>query len=363
MHRPCTFFAATAACALASWTSASAQGNYYEVWPDSVAASATTNATTRGTLGTAAGDVLQEWPVDMVAGVGDTGAGCQFTGALFRHQDQDAATQENYAIIVRKPDPMGMVDPTPGGILFQGPTVQTPLSAGIVAWTTTVGFTTPVTLPCDKGQFVGLYMDPAPGWSATDGHSMHMASYVDLGPPYPPVGDNPRRTARNISWNTSNGVVTNTPSGRVFAFALLTNAAVLNMGNIDPTSTRSPGGISYAAGGFFPEVKLGGARDDGLVARVRDNTNTGGSAHVLLGSGQLPFGLPLPPFSGSIWLNPAGAIVPVGSATLNAGVATITVAPPAAIPPLLGFSLWFQGVTLNSGFANPRFTNAQGVSF
>ena len=363
MHRPCTFFAAAAAAILTSWAGVNAQGNYYEVWPDSVVASGTTTATTRGTLNTSAGDVLQEWPVDMVAGVGDTGAGCQFIGAYYRHQDQDAATQENYSIIVRKADPTGAVDPTPGGILFQGATMQTPLGSGITAWYATVGFTTPVTLPCSTGLFAGLYMDVAPGWSATDGHSMHMAAYVDLGPPYPPVGDNPRAMARNISWNTSNGVVTNPPSGRVFAFALMTMAPVLNMGNIDPNSTRSAGGISYGAGGFFPEVKLGALRDDGLIARVRDITNSGGTAHVLLGIGSLPPGLPLPPFRGHIYLNPAGAIVPVGSATLNGGIATITVAPPGAIPPLLGFSLWFQAVTLSSGFTNPRFTNAQGVSF
>lgn len=332
--------------------------NNYEIYPDPIANQGGTTYTTRGTLGSGPGEVLQELPINLVAGIGDIGTSCQFVGAEFLTQDQDASTQEMYSVVARA-DATGMPDVTAQLLNVTG--LSTPVGTGIAAWRITVTFGTPFNAPCDKGMYVGLGLSGNATWTA-DGQSLHAAAYVWPGGTFPTTGDNPRQGAPKLTWNVANMVVSQPGTGFVYSFAMRTVAAVLNMGNEDPLSTRSPGGISYGAGGFFPEVKSPG-RDDGLRARVRDATNNGGMAFLLLGTGSFPMGLPLGGFQGHIYLSPAGILftVPTWTASIVNNEALLQVIPPTAIP-APGFTVYFQGITVGQGFVNPRFTNLAGVS-
>ena len=332
--------------------------NNYEIYPDPIANQATTTYTTRGTLGSGPGEVLQEWPINLVAGIGDNGTTCQFVGAEFLTQDQDASTPEQYSVVARA-DAMGMPDVT--ALLLNATGLSTPAGTGITAWRITVTFASPFNAPCDKGMYVGLGLSGNATWTA-DGQSLHGAAYVFPGGTFPMVGDHPRQNAPKLTWNVANMVVSQPGTGFVYSFAMRTNAPVLNIGNEDPLSSRSPGGISYGAGGFFPDVKSAG-RDDGLRARVRDNANTGGMAFVLLGTGSFPMGLALGGFQGHIYLSPAGLIMslPIWQGSIVNNEALIQIAPPTAIP-APGWNVYFQAITVNASLGNARFTNLAGVS-
>ena len=332
--------------------------NTFLLYPDD--ARGATTFSTRYSFGGLAGEMLQQVPGSNLAGVGDAGGICSVGDMNFVLQDQNSATAENFAVIFRAPTVFGAPDQNPSGIIAQaGPLLSPPGSGGAASFLITVTFAAPVVLPCTGTYFYGVALSAAPGWAlGTDGLSIHNAYNAPAGA----VGSNARASAPVIAWQIfdpgSGSIVGTASTARVANIGLGTPQTVLSIGNFDPLSQRSLGGIDYGLGGLYPAAKTAG-RDDGLEARIAGTQHLGGVAVLLLG---LSFGppTPLPGFAGRVYLNFAGPIVQVGVAPIlgtTIGYAKLSIAPPGLLPIAPGVGLFFQAATVDATFANPHLSN------
>lgn len=369
------FAIALAAGLLACLTNAQTPPDLFQIYPDTTGAA--TSATTRMSLGTSAGELLQEVPAKFFAGIGDNGQSCQVDGFFCLTQDQNQATAETFNIVIRSNLASGGPDASAAGLLFRSADVNLPSNpvGGVAAYLVNIAFATPVKVPCTGGMSYGLEVR-AGAWTA-DAQSMHMAFYT-VTPTGFPAGDNTRNGLLNAThqhaWYILNGVATRaalsgTSPGRSMRCGLTTKAAIVNIGNNDPTTTKTADKHSYGFGGVYPAIKdVANTRDDGLTARVLDTANVGGTAFLFLGTATGP-AFNLAGFGGNLYLSLPGGVFSIGSApilptgTPVVGVASVPVAPPGAIPSATGVTLFFQAISVGTGFANPRFSNAQGVNF
>ena len=297
-------------------------------------------------------------------GVGSTStSSCSLVGQTYLIYDQDAAVQDNYRLVVRKAvAPDGLPDVTSTGAIAISANIKTPVGTGAVLWQISATWTTPVTVPCENGYYVGLGLPP---WNATLTDGCFAASANALGAAGVGTGDNPRLPAPKfhavrVDNPSTTPVATRTTTARTLAVVSDTAAATMNVGNIDPTQTNYK---SYALGGLYPSATA--TRGDGLTVRVQDSGNAGGLTAVFLSTGFLPGGFTLPSFTGAIWLNPA-ILIQVASGSLNAAAPftfETTFAPPGSVPTVSGLALAFQAATVSTSFTNGRLTNAQSVSF
>ncbi|MEZ5963444.1 MAG: hypothetical protein R3F56_06315 [Planctomycetota bacterium] len=364
-----SLFLASVSLALAA-TATAQSPNYFGVY------SGCTNYTSRGTLGTNAGDNMMQVPSTHYAGIGHdaTGAGTVLTG--FRHvlQDQNSLVTEPYSFIIRA-DNAGQPDASAGGILLQTAPLQSPSGTGINAWIITATLTTPSTaLPLCNTYYQGLNLAANAGWT-TDGLSSHICTYYLLGTTQ---ADNPAPNAPNLAWNIDGATMAITqPSARCIRYELMLDAAVLNMGGTDPTQIGNTSNCvstllnaagnprTFGAGGMWPEN--GGGRVDGIDYRVGDFPNQSGLFAVFLGVNIGCPGIPLGSIaSGALYLNPGGAFVQVAGGSLDTtGAANGTVLPPGAAPAILvNRYLDFQAFTVGPTFALPgKLTNRASVQY
>ena len=341
-----------------------AQTNTYILYPDD--ARAATTQSTRYSFGPLAGEVLQEVPGGSIASLGDGGSNCTVTNMSILLQDENNATQEAFSVILRSAALGGGPDATPSGIIASSSPIQSPLGAGGVGSSLiTVTFASPVTVLCTGSYFYGVSLSANANYPASDGLSVHNA----INPPTGTLGSNARSTAPTIAWQIYDPGfgLTALPaaSPRVANIGLGTAQAVLNIGNRDPLSTRSPSGIDYGLGGLFPAVKSGG-RDDGLEAKITDTPNNNGIGVVFLGIGSFGPALNVPGFTGRIRLNLSFPVIELAAAFITGatvGTGKVQIVPPGSIPAATGVNIYFQAITVNAGYANPRISNAVAVSF
>ncbi|MEZ5967058.1 MAG: hypothetical protein R3F56_24690 [Planctomycetota bacterium] len=336
-----------------------------------------TNYTSRGGLGTGAGENLLEVSGWHFSGVGHAPSG---TGTIllgYRHmlQDQNAATVEPYAFVVRSDDGSGAPACGAGGQLLRTAPVSSPPGTRIMAWDLTATFSTPSTvLPQCASFYFGLDFAAAPAWS-DDGLSTHIGTYST----YPTNGteaDNPARRSPNLGWNCINGVPAQPAGGRCIRYEVIVSAPVLNLGNTDPwligvTSNcvsyllNSQGNPrSFGAGGLWPDI---GSRRDGLDCRVRDAASPNGAFVVMAApNARTCPGTIWPAIaSGALYLLPSNMVqVAVGSLDASGGGEAVLV-PPATIPPRLrGSRLDLQAMTLSATLRLPgTFTNRAAAQF
>lgn len=359
-----------ASIALASTAVAQSPVNYFEIY------SGCTNYTSRGALGVNGGDNLLQIPASHFSGIGHdaTGAGTVLTGFQYVMQDQNAATQEQYSLIIRA-DNAGAPDPTAAGLLLQTTTLTSPSGSGTLAWIVTVGLATPSTaLPLCNTYYHGANTVAAPGWTA-DGLSWHICTYYNVNGT---AASNPAPTnVPNIAWNIIAGAPTQPGGPRSIRYHLQLNAAVLNMANTDPTligvTTNCVSGLLNPAGnprdsgvgGMWPEN--GGGRNDGLDCRIRDLASANGIWALFLGTNLGCPGLPLAGLAnGALYLNPGGPFIQVASGGIDAtGVGTAIVLPPGSAPgSIVNRFVDFQGFTIGSSLALPgNLTNRASVNY
>jgi len=310
-------------------------------------------------------EVLQEVPGALFAGIGDNGTACTINQFRYVTQDQNAATLETYNIVLRKPVTAGNgPDVTAAGLIVRTSTLNLPSGTGALAWMITVTFGTPVTVPCDGSFFygaeIGLFNPTAP-----DGQTIHGASYT-----LQTLGDNPRFGAPSHGWSFLVGGVNATTTSINSNMGLLVNGSLLNMGGINPTNTRQPAGTSnYGSGGLYPDV-TGNPRSDGLDARVRDYAKAGGVALLFMSRGRGVTGpLPIPGITGRFRMDVLSLFGPFSGALATplperSGEAIISLASPGTISPaLIGATVYFQAVTIDSTFTILNFTNSAATSF
>ncbi|HLQ37118.1 MAG TPA: hypothetical protein VK348_04930, partial [Planctomycetota bacterium] len=138
---------------------------------------AETGATSRGALGTAAGEVMTRLDGSEHAGWGTDLAGMRTIVSLYCVvQDQDAATPTTFDIKLYPENPANPGYPNlAAGVVF-ATGIPGPTGTGIVAAAHTVTPATPVSVPITGGGdiFVSFVLPSAPGWPNTDGSSMHI---------------------------------------------------------------------------------------------------------------------------------------------------------------------------------------------
>jgi hypothetical protein len=326
-----------------------------------------TNFTDRGILGVNAGEMLMQVHKDYFIGVGHDNAGsaANILGFQYFTQDERPVTQETYYLVVRGEAPTG--GPAfPGTPVLRAGPLLTPPSASITpaAWQITATLQTPAAVPMCDTYYFGGELAAAPAWNnppgQDDGQSFHISTYFPLGVP-PTQGDNPAPGATNLTWNTNFAtMLPGQPSYSICTrIGMLVSAAVLNTGNVDPTTTvpclQALGGESYGAGGLWPQSQGPGfLRNDGLKLRVRDANNANGVFVLFLGA---PFGCPGLPLSGlangALYLNPA-LFASLGSASLDAaGTGSLLVLPPGSSAAPLNRFTRFQAFTVGQAFTLP----------
>ncbi len=344
---------------LASALAAQTSSNKFEIYPEATGSS--TSYVDRMNLGGSAGEMFQEVPAKMFRGVGDAGSSCTVTGFQMSTADENGATPETFTILIRSEAAGGGPDPSSAGIIMQTAPQTLPIGTGRVGYLVTFTFATPVTLPCEKGWFVGISVAAA-NWT-TDGQSLYMAFYPGFFNPV--TGDNPRSGAPNHAWWVMSGSAGLSRYPATVRVGVFTDSAVLNLGGIDPNSSRLPPGQSnYGAGGMYPDVS-GNPRKDGLDARVRDAMNANGTAVLFLANGYwlAPGGLPIGGVSGRLWLD-LSSMLSIGSAAFSGNIATVALVPAGVLPPVLsGYSAHFQALTVDSNFTTFRLSNAAVVNF
>lgn len=328
------------------------------------------NVSTRGTLSTANGETMGKKEASDDDGVGQdtSGSGTSIGGFIFVLQDQNAATTEQYSLILRG-DAFGQPDATAGGLLLQTALLTSPSGTGTQSWQITVQFATRATvLPLCSSAYYGLNLPANAAWP-TDGLSLHASTYYLFGGTQ---GDNPAPNAPNLTWSIPGGTggTPAQPAPMCLNVGLLVRPAVLNLGNVDPTLTGNncivgQGNRSFGAGGKWP--RHGGGRIDGLDCRVRDGAAANGLFVTFFGVPLGCPGIPLPGTAdGALYLNPTGPFLSVASGLLSAsGEGLATILPPGSAPPaVISQPLRFQAFTLGPSFALPgRLSNLATATY
>ena len=315
-----------------------------------------TSFTSRGFLGTAAGETLQGYPAERFRGIGHHN-GVPKTAAVYGFggivQDQDRTTEEKYRLIFRRADDMGKPDATAGGVIARSGvlTLAKATGTGPIAWSLNINLGKDgVSTPVKHSFFAGIQLSANARWTR-DGQSSHASAYTT---PTSGAGDPVRAKAPNHAWQIdAKGVVRNV-NPRSWRYELHTRRGAFQIG----VRQRATGAALYGNCGNYPDANI-----HGLAFRLRDRASANGVGAVFA-STALIGGAPLP-FDGHLYINP-GTFVMVGSGKLSA-TGTLELRPAAFAPgklkALVGAGdLAFQGVILNVSKDkrfNIRMMNAQ----
>jgi hypothetical protein len=262
---------------------AAAQDNLFEIYPVAHPDASATTYSTRLGLGAAWGELAQQIPGTLFSRVADVSAGAASVSEIhafrLRTQDQNAATQEHYKIVIRN-GAFGLIEASPP---FDTPFVA---GGGVQAWTLTHARAAPRTVPNVGNWSMGVELGAAPRWP-DDGQSVHAADYYSGA-----RGDSPRGSAAAPAPNhcfqsVAAGAFAMAATGRVLRVGVMTHAPLLNLGNVTPGNDRllPAGAPSFGAGGGYPDIadRDGVGRCDDLAFRIRAAQAPGGRAILLLG--------------------------------------------------------------------------------
>lgn len=324
--------------------------NLDEMYPDA------TSATSRsGLVPATAGDVLLQYDRTNVLGTGQgiTGLpGGRINGFRVVLQDQDAATPEQFSLVVIEDDPTnpGNPNPAPTAELLRTGPIPTPAGTGPVAFVLTFTLTTPADIaPATSTWYFGVGLPANPSWPL-DGLSGHIALYYTG-----TAGDNPRAGAPNRTFAVTRpgAMVVQATTERAAAFGLLTEAPAVGLGaDITPSAQRGPN-PSFGVAGMFPDIA---GRGDGLALRLRDTANAGNLTALLMGLAILPSPITIPGVTGQLFLDPTVTFV----------VSTQVIPPSGELvvaPPFLSQGQIPHGLSLRLGFQFATLTNqGQGIA-
>jgi hypothetical protein len=324
--------------------------NLDEMYPDA------TTATSRSGLAPAtAGDVLLQYDRTNVLGTGQGITGLpsgRINGFRAVLQDQDAATPEQFSLVVVEDDPLNPGNPNPsatGELLRTGP-IPTPTGTGPTAFVFTFTLSTPADIaPATSTWYFGVGLPANPTWPS-DGLSGHIATYYAG-----TAGDNPRAGAPNRTFAITRpgATVVQAATERVAAVGLLTEAPAVGLGaDIAPSAQRGPN-PAFGIAGMYPDIA---GRGDGLALRLRDAGNAGSLTALLMGFAILPTPITIPGVTGQLFLDPTVTFV----------VSTHLIPPSGELvvaPAFLGQGQIPTGLSLRLGFQFATVTNnGQGIA-
>ncbi len=308
-----------------------------EIYPGS------TNFTSRGSLGTGTGELLQGFHASQWRAIGSVGVpGAFLRGVRYVLQDQNAAIQDAYEVLVRSgTDPAG---PATGsrGVLCSSGVLRLPPAAGPMAWTVTTRFVTPCAIPSDGFVAAGLSVAANPAWSA-DGLSVHMATLEQH------VG--PHRQDHAWEINGAAGAANHPVPPRSWRIALLSEGPIVQNGVFVAGTSE----FIRGAGGMFPPFGTHGWSthvDGGL-------TYGNGIARVFLVPQLLPQPVHAPFILGSIHAGPGS--IPLATLFLDGnGRADLKVADPIR---RFGATVWIQAAVIDNSLIRLAVTNANATTF
>ena len=339
-------------------TGLAAQNNGLHLYPDFNGASTTFSTRSQSGAAAPAVELLQEYPARFFRGIGeDAVAGrCELWGWFVVVQDQNGLTREPFTLVMRREATGGGPDPTPTGMIASLP-FTLPSGTGVVTQAFTLTAATAFRIPCEATIYSGVSLPANANWPA-DGLSQHAAAYVDGS-----RGDNPRTGTPNLAWRIEAGVVGLAPSPRVMNTSLVMRTPVLMVGNYDPGSTRSPGGISYGAGGLYPAFKTP-PRDDGIEMRVNDFVANNGLTAFF--ASPTWAAVPIPVIGANLnimlRLDPTNMIQLLNVPLVN-GLSYVTAAAPGVVPSIPGLDLRFQAFVFSTSTLRMRSSNTTAISF
>jgi hypothetical protein len=303
----------------------------------------TTSFTSRGNVGTGAGEIHQGFHESHWKGIGDTGAGAFINGVTITTQDQNASTQETYDVVLRLgTDAAGPTTGVAGELSVTGP-FMTPLGGNApAAWVITHTFGTPTRIP-SKGFFsAGLRLVPA-AWTA-DGQSIHMSDQA-VQQSGPHQGDH---TWQIIGAATS---ATHLASKRSARIKVLTGTPILQNG-VFATTTAT---YSRGMGGMFPPIGT-----HGWSTHVDGGTPfANGVAGIFMSPTVVNPGLALPGIRGLVYLG--AGLVPLATVGLDAnGRANVSIVDPIG---MYTVTVNNQAILVDTTFTNIAMSNTNATEF
>ncbi|MCB9869275.1 MAG: hypothetical protein H6837_05405 [Planctomycetes bacterium] len=316
----------------------------------------TTSFTSRGSIGTNAGEILQGFHASHWRNIGDNGTACQLQNFFCLTQDQNGSTQETFYWTVRRgSDAAGPTVGSAGQIARIGP-FGTPASTSNtpVAWGLTTALATPVTLDnCTNHFCIGQEYGAQPLWTS-DGQSNH-ASRGDGVNSVQGASALAQTTGTDSAWQIIGAatVATHPSAYRSWRMGVNVAGATLQMG-VSPTAT--PG---FGTGGMYPEIS--GA----YSARMRFPVAlSGGTAflYVSFTPRILGDGFSLFPGTARLTLTSAPFAPFVGSIATVGGVGECIIPIVTSVPGPVGpFDMHCQGAGINGSLV--ELTNGASSTF
>ncbi len=332
-----------------------------------------TEYTSRGTLGGVEGEILNKVPGKNVGGLR------LILGMGYHVQDQNAATQEVYYLIIRKADKTGKPDITQSGLIYkEGPySVGGGSATGVKAWYLRTLFKKPVVLPSDQTFFYGIKCPSTTGWAnGKDGFSIHVSlpnQQTKCGGEHPRLGVNPHMAWQVPYSNGQPSTPSETSDIRSYWLSLFVANPVVQPFTVDPaaykgcTAKKGIKDLGFAA--FWPDLvdkeKYGYKARFGWRMKAKGFSN--GVGLVFIASKKLP--LPMSTAFGPWYLLPQDRWFQViGGFSVRVGFwgegDTVTLDPPdPARYAMLGMYLYAQGVMIDSQGKKIQLSNWTGTSF
>lgn len=305
---------------------------------------APTAFTSRGNIGTGAGEVLQGFHSAYWRSMGeavDTTKG-KITSFRAVFQDQNLATAEKFKWVVRKgTDAAGPTTGTAGEIYASADMTWHPgTGTGVGAAFVTTTLTTPVEVPSASFFAVGARLVPV-AWTS-DGHSVHAASQAT---------NDSATLAIDMAWQilgTATSAI-NPSQKRTWRMGFGQAAAALQLANAVGTATPK-----YGSGGNFPNIGT-----DGITARVTAGTAANGQVVALFLSGG--FAAPKAIFSGNFALDLTSLIpTPIISGVVAGGTYTGKVI--SKLPVGIKGQFSFQAILLDVKALSATLSNAVNMT-
>jgi hypothetical protein len=345
--------AAAAVIAASAVAQTTARTNERQIWDGS------TEYTSRLNVGGATGFLSQAFPFGAIAGAKT------LTYAQYVVQDFDQSTVEPWNFVYCGLDPQGSGNPDYVGATAISTNNALAAGTGVGAWiiTHTPLATTPVNLNFSSDRLIFAWQfTVATNWT-TDGLSIHMSEGDQTGLP------NSANTPLCYTFNTQNfqcemnrvegtAIVPSNEYGqssgpnntfqddsRAWRLVIGFDEVTLNGGIDNPTYNGICANPNFGYGGLDPDFNDIAAqqtkREDNFAWRVNAGiSNSGNFAFLLSSMAMFENAIPTP--FGDLYLNPAGDVLFSGLGAqafptpLDAqGIATFTLAAPAALRPLL----------------------------
>jgi hypothetical protein len=294
-----------------------------------------TTSTSRGNIGTGAGEIHMGLHTSHWRGIGDNGAKCNIVGFRSALQDQDASTQESYEWVIRSgTDIDGPVVGAAGELHRFGPLKMPSVPAGGArAWMLSTTLAKPVSIPCAAHVSVGIALTKQAQWPA-DGMSCHIATGVN---------SSQHANADDMAWQIVDGIpaATHPSAKRAWSHSILLDRPTLQMSIAGKKSI----------GGMFPESGL-------MYAGYVSGAEARATSLLFLGVDAQRRGFPLVPGTARLYLG-FTKIKLLGVARVNAGgnAAHVLGKVPSRAPI---DTLWLQAAVIGT---RDHMTNAQATTF